>query len=218
LVFITVYDPPLSGQDVVPLGRPLSWEIRGQVKMPEVSKKILCIEDDHQTARLIAEDLTERGFEVLIAFSGREGLIAILKGLPDLVLCDIDLPHMTGFEVLKRLHRLSPRLKRIPFVFVTARSDRASERRGRNLGAADYVTKPIDFDDLETAIDARLAVPHEAWPIPKLNDCEAEALTWVACGKTLAQIAETLGLPKQAVVSHLQNARVKLGMPQRHDA
>ena len=86
-------------------------------------------------------------------------------------------------------------------MFVTAWSDRASERRGRNLGAADYVTKPIDFDDLETTINALLAAHHEAGPIPKLNDCEAEALTWVARGKTLTQIAKRLGLPKQVVDS-----------------
>jgi DNA-binding response OmpR family regulator len=180
--------------------------------MPEASKKILCIEDDQHTARLIAEDLTERGFEVIIAFSGHEGLIAILKGLADLV------PHMTGFEVLKRLNQLSPRLTRIPFVLVTAWSDRARERRGRILGADDYVTKPIDFDDLETTINALLAAHHEAGPIPKLNDCEAEALTWVARGKTTAQIAETLGLPKQVIDSHLENARVKLGVSRRHDS
>jgi response regulator RpfG family c-di-GMP phosphodiesterase len=185
-------------------------------KMPEAPKKVLCIADDRQTAKLIAEDLTERGFEVIIAYNGHEGFIAILKGLPDLVLCDVGLPHMTGFEVLKRLNRLSPRLKHIPFLFLTALSDRDSERRGRNLGAADYITKPIDFDILEATVNARLAARNEAWPkLVTLSDREAEALTWVARGKTSAQIADMFDLPKQAVDSHLDNARAKLGASRR---
>src|SRR6266849_3977768 len=67
---------------------------------------------------------------------------------PDLVLCDINLPVMSGFEVLERLNALAPRLGRIPFVFLTALTDRDSELRARRLGADDYVTKPIDFDML----------------------------------------------------------------------
>ena len=108
LVFFTVYNPPLSCQDVAPARASAVVEDSRSCKMPEASKKILCIEDDQHTARLIAEDLTERGFEVIIAFSGHEGLIAILKGLADLVLCDVGLPHMTGFEVLKRLNHSRP--------------------------------------------------------------------------------------------------------------
>jgi DNA-binding response OmpR family regulator len=69
-----------------------------------------------------------------------------------------------------------------------------SERRGRNLGANDYITKPIDFDILEATINVRLTGRHETWPkLARLNDCEAEAITWVVRGKTSAQIAK---LPK----------------------
>jgi len=189
--------------------------------MAEAAKKILCIEDDRETARLIAEELTERGFEVLIAYEGHTGFIAILKGIPDLVLCDIGLPQMSGIEVLERLNELSPPLKRIPFVFLTALSDRADEMRGRQLGADDYVTKPIDFDILETIINARLAgvARNELWPkLANLSDREAEILTWVARGKTSVQIAEMLDMPKRTVDFHLDNARVKLGASTRTEA
>jgi CheY-like chemotaxis protein len=64
---------------------------------------------------------------------------------------------MSGYEVLERLNDLAPRLGRIPFVFLTALADRDNELRARRLGADDYVTKPIDFDMLETIINARLA-------------------------------------------------------------
>jgi DNA-binding NarL/FixJ family response regulator len=193
------------------------------------SPKVLCIEDDRETAKLIAEELSKRGFEVLIAYEGHEGFIAILKGIPDLVLCDISLPEMSGFEVLERLNELLPRPERIPFVLLAAMSDRDSELRALQLGADDYITKPIDFDILETIINARLAgvarnrlagaVLHHISPeLTNLNDREAEILTWAARGKTSAQIAELLDMTKRTVDFHLDNARVKLGASTRIEA
>jgi DNA-binding response OmpR family regulator len=124
--------------------------------MTEARKKILCIEDDRETAKLIAEELSERGFYPLIAYDSRIGLAAILKKIPDLVLCDVGLPEMSGFEVLKRWKELTRPFGRIPFVFLTGLSGRHNELEGRSLGADDYVTKPIDFDILEAIIRARL--------------------------------------------------------------
>ena len=74
-------------------------------------KKILCVEDDPETAALIAEELVERGYEVSLAGDGREGLAAILKDMPDLVLSDISMPVMSGFEILERLTALAPRFR-----------------------------------------------------------------------------------------------------------
>src|SRR5216683_3456971 len=160
-------------------------------------KKILCIEDDRETAALIAEELVERGYEVSIAHDGREGLAAILKTMPDLVLSDISMPVMSGFELLERLVALAPRFSKMPFVFLTALTDRDNELKGRQLGADDYVTKPIDFDVLAAIITARLAgvARTEVWPkLVELNDREVETLTWAARGKTSAEIAQILGL------------------------
>ena len=77
-------------------------------------KKILCIEDDRETAALIAEELVERGYEVSLAGDGREGFAAILKDMPDLVLSDISMPVMSGFEILERLTALAPRFRMRP--------------------------------------------------------------------------------------------------------
>jgi DNA-binding response OmpR family regulator len=189
--------------------------------MADNRKKILCIDDDRETAALIAEELVDRGFAVTLAHDGRDGFMAILQNMPDLVLCDINLPIMSGFEVLERLSALAPRLGHIPFIFLTALTDRENELKGRQLGADDYVTKPIDFDILVTIINARLvAVARtEMWPKNvKLNDREVEALTWVARGKTSTEIAEILGLTKRTVDFHLDNARVKLGAATRTEA
>jgi DNA-binding NarL/FixJ family response regulator len=189
--------------------------------MAEARKRILCIEDDRETVALLAEELAARHFDVIAAYDGHEGFVSILKHMPDLILCDINLPLMSGFEVLERLNALTPRLGHIPFVFLTALADRCSELRGRRLGADDYVTKPIDFDILETLIKARLVgiARNESWPkLVMLNEREIEVLTWVARGKTSGQIAQTLRLTKRTIDFHLDNARMKLGAATRTEA
>jgi DNA-binding NarL/FixJ family response regulator len=191
--------------------------IRG-AGMAHPRKKILCIEDDRESAARIATALADRGFEIGVAHDGQDGLLAILKDKPDLVLCDVAVPRMSGFEVLERLNDIAPRLGRIPFVFLTASSDRKSELKGRQLGADDYITKPIDFDRLSLIIEARLAgvARNKVWPKQvHLNDREIEILTWVARGKTSQQIARRLRMSKRTVDFHIDNARVKLGAQTR---
>jgi DNA-binding response OmpR family regulator len=189
--------------------------------MAETRKRILCIEDDRETAALIAEELVDRGFEVSIARDGGEGLAAVLKNMPDLVLSDISMPVMSGFEVLERLTALEPRFAKMPFVFLSALTDRDNELKGRQLGADDYVTKPIDFDVLAMIITARLAGVARSgiWPkLVQLIDREVETLTWVARGKTSAETAQILGLSKRTVDFHIDNARIKLGATTRTQA
>jgi DNA-binding NarL/FixJ family response regulator len=109
----------------------------------------------------------------------------------------------------------------MPFVFLTALTDREDELKGRQLGADDYVTKPIDFDVLDTILKARLArvARSEIWPhTVELNDREIETLTWAARGKTSAEIARLLNLSKRTVDFHIENARAKLGVATRIQA
>jgi DNA-binding response OmpR family regulator len=189
--------------------------------MTTAKKKILCIEDDRDTAALIAEELVERGFDVVVAHDGGEGFAAIFKTMPDLILCDISMRVMSGFEVLEHLTRIAPRFGNMPFVFLTALTDRNNELKGRQLGADDYVTKPIDFDVLAAIINARLTsvARTDVWAKEvQLNDREVETLTWVARGKTSVEIAQILGLTKRTVDFHIDNARNKLGVTTRTQA
>ena len=189
--------------------------------MAQMKTKILCIEDDRETAALIAEELVDRGYDVIVAHDGREGLAAILRTMPNLVLSDISMPAMSGFELLDSLVTLSPRFSRMPFIFLTALSDRDNELKGRQLGADDYVTKPIDFEMLAAIIAARLAgvARMDVWPTTiALNEREVEVLTWAARGKTSAEIAKILGLTKRTVDFHIDNAREKLGAATRTEA
>lgn len=183
--------------------------------------KILCVEDDRETAALIAEELVDRGYDVTLAHDGREGLAAILRTMPNLVLSDISMPAMSGFELLDNLVALSPRFSRMPFIFLTALTDRDNELKGRQLGADDYVTKPIDFEMLAAIIAARLAgvARTGVWPTTvALNEREVEVLTWAARGKTSAEIAKILSLTKRTVDFHVDNAREKLGAATRTEA
>ena len=191
------------------------------VGMAETPIKILCIEDDRETAALIAEELLDRGYEVTLAHDGREGLAAILRTMPDLVLSDISMPALSGFELLESLIALAPRFSKMPFVFLTALTDRDNELKGRQFGADDYVTKPIDFDMLAAIIAARLAGVARTGLWPKaiaLNEREVEVLTWAARGKTSAEIAKILDLTKRTVDFHIDNARGKLGAATRTEA
>lgn len=189
--------------------------------MAEIKKRILCIEDDRETAALIAEDFDERGYDVMQAHDGHSGITTILREKPDLVLCDISMPILSGFEVLERLTAMAPRLENMPFIFLTALADRQSELKGRSLGADDYVTKPIDFDILATIVAARLVhvARSDVWPKKiDLNNREIETLTWAARGKTSAEIAEIVGLKKRTIDFHIDNARTKLGVATRIQA
>jgi DNA-binding response OmpR family regulator len=185
------------------------------------SKRILCVEDDCETAALIAEELGDRGYEVSVAHNGRDALAAILQLSPALVLADVNMPVMSGFDLLKRLTALEPRFVRMPFVFLTALADHDNELRGWQLGADDYVTKPVDFDVLAAVIASRLkrVARSAVWPSQiDLGTREIETLTWAARGKTFAEIGAILGLSRRTVEFHLENARRKLGVPTRTQA
>lgn len=189
--------------------------------MADDPARILCIEDDRETAALLREDLSERGFAVRVVHDGASGLAAILADHPDIVLCDISMPAMSGFEVLDQLTSLSPRFRDMPFIFLTALTDRDNELKGRTGGADDYVHKPIDFDVLAAIIQARLArvARMDIWPRAiALSEREVEVLTWSARGKTSDETAAILGLSKRTVDFHMDNARAKLGVANRTQA
>lgn len=118
--------------------------------------KILVIEDEEALREGISDILVEiGGYEVLLAADGRVGIELAQENVPDLILCDVQLPEYDGFEVLQVLKE-DKRLSMIPFIFVTSRSDRAATRYGMSLGADDYITKPFLASELLAAIEARL--------------------------------------------------------------
>jgi class 3 adenylate cyclase len=120
-----------------------------------MTHKILVIEDEAPIRTNISLMLKGEGYTVRAAENGRLGVAAAQEFLPDLVLCDVMMPELDGFGVLGEL-RTEPRFADLPFVFLTALDDRASMRRGMNMGADDYLTKPFTRDDLLEAVTSRL--------------------------------------------------------------
>ncbi len=116
---------------------------------------ILLIEDEMQIRENVAELLTMKGFEVSTAYNGVNGVTQAMLKQPDLILCDIMMPEMDGYQVLETI-RKNRALSTVPFVFLTAKADSTDFRRGMTLGADDYLTKPFTIDSLMTAIDSRL--------------------------------------------------------------
>jgi YesN/AraC family two-component response regulator len=123
--------------------------------MYESSKKILVIEDDTITRNLYVKGLEAKGFEMIGAQNGRVGIEQAQKDIPDLVICDITMPDMDGYNVLTTL-RQDPLTAIIPFIFLTGSSTRADVRKAMELGADDYLTKPSTLDELLRAIATRL--------------------------------------------------------------
>lgn len=109
---------------------------------------ILCIDDEVDIRKLIVEELVDAGFNTLEAANGREGLDVILTKWPDIVICDITMPEMDGHELLAEIQINHPESSNIPFIFLTALTDKENLLTGLKGGAADYLTKPIDFDVL----------------------------------------------------------------------
>jgi len=121
-----------------------------------MKKTILIIEDQPDVRENIAELLELSGYRTLEAQHGREGVTKALKNTPDLILCDIMMPELDGYEVLYLLSK-NAETATIPFIFLTARAEKSDFRKGMNLGADDYITKPFEEMELLGAVERRLA-------------------------------------------------------------
>jgi len=120
-------------------------------------KKILTIDDEEDFASFMKMNLELRGdYEVDTAFNGEDGLRLAEKNGPDIVLLDISMPQMDGFEVLKRL-RKNVKTKAIPVIMVTARSDDAAMMKALKLHDAGYIIKPVKIEELEEKIETALS-------------------------------------------------------------
>lgn len=119
-------------------------------------KKILIIEDQLELRENLAEILELAGYQPMTAEDGKKGVQAMRSDRPDLILCDVMMPELDGFGVLKIVNN-DPRLMHIPFIFLTAKTELQDMRKGMTLGADDYITKPFDDADLIECIKMRLA-------------------------------------------------------------
>jgi len=191
-------------------------------------KKILVIEDEPEMRRNITTLLRYHDYETIAAENGRQGIERARREKPDLILCDVMMPELDGHAVLQAL-QADAALARIPFIFLTAKGEKEDLRSGMNLGADDYLTKPVGNADLVRAIETRLRRSEQqakrefrpdfssAEPLLTLGltPRAAEALLWLAQGKTNSDIAAILGITESTVKKHVQEIFDKLGVETR---
>lgn len=195
-------------------------------------KTILIIEDQPDMLENIATILEMEGYAVLTANDGQDGFARAQEEKPDLILCDVMMPHMDGHQVLQSL-RGDQTIAGTPFIFLTAKGEKRDQRTGMNLGADDYLTKPVTATDLLAAVSARFDRelkrptggfdPDFSSPAPlqaKLNltPREAEVLLWVAQGKSNPEISAILGAAENTIKVHLGHIFEKIGADNRHAA
>jgi DNA-binding response OmpR family regulator len=120
-----------------------------------MSHNILIIEDSDDVRENMKEILELSNYQVNTARNGKEGLEVAQKNIPDIILCDVMMPELDGYGVLRGLSN-NPTTKNIPFIFVTAKSDKSDFRIGMDLGADDYLTKPFNGNDLLSLVNARI--------------------------------------------------------------
>jgi CheY-like chemotaxis protein len=114
--------------------------------MSEKLYSIVCIEDEDEIREAIADMLQDEGYSVTQASNGREGLDVILRTKPDLIICDIYMPHMDGFTVCREFRARMADNPYIPFLFLSALPQDAEKLKKQKVRIDGYLTKPIDFD------------------------------------------------------------------------
>ena len=191
-------------------------------------KKILVIEDEPEMRRNIITLLGYYDYLPIAVENGKLGVEMARREKPDLILCDVMMPELDGYGVLQAL-QADPSLAETPFIFLTAKGEKDDLRSGMNLGADDYLTKPVGNADLVGAIETRLRrceqhrkrefrpdfSSYKPLLALGLTPRAAEALLWLAQGKTNPDIATILGVTESTVKKHVQEMFEKLGVETR---
>lgn len=190
------------------------------------STLILIIEDEKSLRDNISEIIRHYDYRVISAPSGEEGIKSALEFIPDIIICDIMLPGIDGFDVLTRLKQI-PHLSSTAFIFLTAKSTRSDTRTGMNMGADDYLTKPFTKEELINSIKARIEKLSKALNtrderdksletaldnIPVLTKTERKVLTKISEGFTTPQIAQKLSVSQKTIENHRVNISRKLNL------
>ena len=187
---------------------------------------ILVIEDEKALCENISEIIAHYGFRVISTPTGEEGITMVLEYAPDIIICDIMLPGIDGFEVFARVKQI-PQLPPTAFIFLTAKSTRSDTRIGMNMGADDYLTKPFTKEELINSIRARLEklskkskhqlekdelIEATLEKMTSLTKTERKVLNAISEGYTTPQIAKKLFVSKKTIENHRVNISRKLNL------
>lgn len=161
-------------------------------------KTILLIEDNPEVRDNIQEMLELEGYEVLIAENGKSGVKLARENIPDLIICDIMMSQLDGYGVLHILNKNADTAA-IPFIFLTAKIERADIRKGMGLGADDYLTKPFEPSELMTAIETRIKRHKEA-----VGESQFHLRNLDQAAQTKRALAELKAISKEGRIQHFK--------------
>lgn len=160
--------------------------------------KVLVIEDEVEIRANLLELLALEGYDVVGADNGITGLVGALECQPDLILCDVMMPELDGYDVLSAL-RKEPKTALIPFIFLTALADKGDIRKGMDLGSDDYLTKPFTCSEVLNAVETRLK---KQTAITEKNHAEQAQL--LALQKETQQFRDALDTDQAALISDIR--------------
>lgn len=194
-------------------------------------RRLLLIDDDPNLILLVKDYLEFRGYEVVTAENGREALEVLEQDLPDMIICDVMMPEMDGYSLVKHV-RDNPRTSWIPVLFLSAKGQSQDRVKGLNTGADVYMVKPFEPEELVAQVEsslkqaARIAerpgkggvdsgpkiqVPFDV----ELTPTELRVVQYVARGMANREIAEELNVSQRTIESHVSNMLGKTGLHNR---
>lgn len=198
-----------------------------------MSKRLLVVDDEPNLLRAVAACLKAEGYEVITARSGREALLHLAESIPDLIVSDIRMPGMDGYQLARQL-RGSPRTALVPMVFLTAKDETADRVEGFRAGVDAYLTKPFEPDELLAVVNnilnrverthAQIAklvssnVPEsgvDAFQDEELTEAEDRVALAVSRGLSNKEIAAELEISVRTVENHISHILEKKGFSNR---
>ena len=197
---------------------------------PKDSKKLLLIDDDPNLILLVKDYLEFRGYNVDTAENGREALEVLDNVTPDMIICDIMMPEMDGYSLVKHI-REEPKTNRIPVLFLSAKGQSQDKVKGLNEGADVYMSKPFEPEELVAQVESSLkqikrwergrpkglgdgpaiSVP----PNVELTPTELKVVQLVAKGMANREIAQQLNVSQRTIESHVSNMLNKTSLNNR---
>lgn len=193
-------------------------------------KRLLLIDDDPNLIMLVQDYLEFRGYEVLTAENGRQGLEVLVHTLPDLIICDVMMPELDGYSFVKQV-REDPRTNLIPVLFLSAKGQSQDRVKGLTTGADVYMVKPFEPEELVAQVESSLKqanryISNNSSQSPKtaslkvpfdveLTPTEQRVVQYVAKGMANREIAEELNVSQRTIESHVSNMLGKTGLHNR---
>jgi DNA-binding NarL/FixJ family response regulator len=193
-------------------------------------KRLLLIDDDPNLILLVKDYLEFRGYEVITAENGREALEVLEQDIPDMIICDVMMPEMDGYQFVNQV-RQDERTSWIPILFLSAKGQSQDKIKGLNIGADVYMVKPFEPEELVAQVEAslkqayrqrqqtggggenetKIQVPFDV----HLTQTELKVVQYVARGLANRDIAEELNVSQRTVESHVSNMLGKTGLHNR---